>query len=110
MKNRCIPPDFTARSWWSKVMPLFCKNLCDLLANEGYTIIAVPDGQAALTYFQHGPPCPCVILLDLLMLMMNEYDFRQVLGLMQQDYTYCRLVRQHGMVSHCRTRRFPHQL
>lgn len=59
-----------------------CESLRELLADEGYTVAAVPHGAAALTYLQQGPPYPCLILLDLHMPVMNGYDFRRV---QQQD-------------------------
>lgn len=56
--------------------------LCDLLEGEGYTVATVPHGQAALTYLHQGLQQPCLILLDLLMPVMNGYDFRRI---QQQD-------------------------
>jgi len=47
-----------------------------LLQVEGYDVIAVADGQAALDYMRGPAPPPCVILLDLMMLGMNGWEFR----------------------------------
>jgi len=57
-------------------------SLCDLLADEGYTVAAVPHGGAALAYLQQDHSHPRLILLDLLMPVMNGYEFRRA---QQQD-------------------------
>ncbi len=44
--------------------------LVELLTDEGYDAVAVPNGQAALDYV-HTHPAPCCIILDLYMPIMD---------------------------------------
>lgn len=44
----------------------------------GLRVLTAPNGQAALTILQDRPP-PCLILLDLMMPVMNGWEFRRVL-------------------------------
>jgi CheY-like chemotaxis protein len=53
-----------------------------LLVDEGYTVAQAANGREALTYLQAANPLPCVIILDLMMPVMNGWDFLQV---RQQD-------------------------
>jgi CheY-like chemotaxis protein len=50
--------------------------LCELLRDEGYEAVAVANGQEALTYLRSGK-APCVILLDLMMPVMDGWEFRR---------------------------------
>jgi len=50
--------------------------LCELLRDEGYEAIAVANGQEALAYLGTGQ-VPCVILLDLMMPVMDGWEFRR---------------------------------
>jgi len=50
--------------------------LCELLRDEGYEAIAVANGEEALTYLKAGN-LPCVILLDLMMPVMDGWEFRR---------------------------------
>ena len=50
--------------------------LCELLRDEGYEVIAVANGEEALTYLKAGN-LPCVILLDLMMPVMDGWEFRR---------------------------------
>jgi CheY-like chemotaxis protein len=49
--------------------------LTELLTAEGYQVVAVANGQSALDQLQAGPR-PTVIILDLMMPVMNGWDFR----------------------------------
>ncbi|MEO7327804.1 MAG: response regulator [Minicystis sp.] len=46
----------------------------DVLELNGYTVVAVEEGQAALEAFERIPHV-CVVLLDLVMPGMNGWDF-----------------------------------
>jgi CheY-like chemotaxis protein len=48
----------------------------EFLTDEGYAVVAVADGQEALTYLRRAVHMPCLILLDLHMPIMNAWDFR----------------------------------
>jgi CheY-like chemotaxis protein len=48
----------------------------ELLTDEGYAVVAVADGQDALTYLRQAAHLPCLILLDLHMPIVNAWDFR----------------------------------
>ena len=50
--------------------------LVELLADEGYTAMAVANGQAALDYL-HTHPAPCCIVLDLYMPVMDGWQFHR---------------------------------
>jgi CheY-like chemotaxis protein len=52
------------------------EGLCDLLNEEGYRVVAAENGRQALEYLRSGPR-PAVILLDLMMPVMNGWEFRQ---------------------------------
>ena len=56
--------------------------ISELLVDEGYTVAQAANGRDALTYLQAADPLPCVIILDLMMPVMNGWDFLQV---RQQD-------------------------
>jgi CheY-like chemotaxis protein len=50
--------------------------LCELLRDEGYEAAAVANGEEALSYLKTGKK-PCVILLDLMMPIMDGWEFRR---------------------------------
>jgi CheY-like chemotaxis protein len=50
-------------------------SLCTVLQDEGYRVVDVPDGQAALDHLRAGGR-PFVILLDLMMPVMDGAAFR----------------------------------
>jgi CheY-like chemotaxis protein len=49
--------------------------VADILRLEGYSVEAVENGREALERLRSGPP-PRVILLDLMMPVMNGWEFR----------------------------------
>jgi CheY-like chemotaxis protein len=52
--------------------------LAELLQLKGYQVTALGNGQQALQKLQAGL-IPCLILLDLMMPVMNGWDFRRLL-------------------------------
>jgi CheY-like chemotaxis protein len=50
--------------------------LCDALELEGYAVVCVEHGAAALRHLETGAR-PCVILLDLMMPVMDGWTFRR---------------------------------
>jgi CheY-like chemotaxis protein len=50
-------------------------NLAALLRRRGYQVAAVGNGKEALEWLQMGN-MPCLIILDLMMPVMNGWDFR----------------------------------
>jgi len=50
--------------------------LADLLEGEGYHVIAVGDGSAALEYLRSVHALPRVIVLDMMMPVMDGFQFR----------------------------------
>lgn len=48
-----------------------------LLQEEGYIVDCVSNGQAALRYLRSIPELPALILLDLMMPVMDGYQFRE---------------------------------
>jgi CheY-like chemotaxis protein len=51
-------------------------SLCAALEDEGFTVVGVEHGQAALAHLR-GQARPCLILLDLMMPVMDGRTFRQ---------------------------------
>jgi CheY-like chemotaxis protein len=51
-------------------------SLCNALEDEGYTVVGVEHGRAALQHLR-AQPKPCLILLDLMMPVMDGPTFRQ---------------------------------
>jgi CheY-like chemotaxis protein len=49
--------------------------LCDFLQDEGYSVGSVANGRDALTYLREHP-ATALVLLDLMMPIMNGYQFR----------------------------------
>jgi CheY-like chemotaxis protein len=54
------------------------ESLCDALTLEGYEVVCVEHGEAALRHLSTGAR-PCVILLDLMMPVMDGWTFREAL-------------------------------
>ncbi|HLL53663.1 MAG TPA: response regulator, partial [Myxococcaceae bacterium] len=50
-------------------------DLAELLESAGYSVLTASNGQDALARLQGGV-MPCLILLDLMMPVMNGWDFR----------------------------------
>jgi CheY-like chemotaxis protein len=56
--------------------------ISEVLSDEGYTVAQATNGHEALAYLRAATPLPDVIILDLMMPVMNGWDFLQV---RQQD-------------------------
>jgi len=52
------------------------ESLCDALRLEGYDVVCVEHGEAALRHLNSGAR-PCVILLDLMMPVMDGWTLRR---------------------------------
>ena len=52
-------------------------SLSQLLEDEGFSVIAVSNGQEALSYLLQSSEYPCLILLDLMMPGINGWEFRR---------------------------------
>lgn len=52
------------------------ETLGELLENKGYTVAGAANGVQALEFLRNGG-VPCVILLDLMMPVMDGYQFRE---------------------------------
>jgi len=50
----------------------------DTLEDAGYRVIAARHGQEALELLRNGGPRPCLILLDLMMPVMDGWQFRDL--------------------------------
>lgn len=50
--------------------------LTDLLRFEGYTVKGAINGKQALQHLRESPQLPAVILLDLMMPVMDGFEFR----------------------------------
>ena len=72
---------FTRR--WSRDILLveddddYREGLADILRSEGYSVRCAANGLEALDYLKTAEARPSVILLDLMMPVMNGWDFRQ---------------------------------
>ncbi len=51
------------------------ETLDEVLRDEGYSVRGVANGEEALELLRRSPP-PCLILLDLMMPVMNGWQFR----------------------------------
>jgi len=52
-------------------------SLREVLEDEGYAVNCVSNGREALDYLKSKQPHPCVILLDLMMPVMDGWQFRR---------------------------------
>lgn len=52
------------------------ESFAQILEEEGYRTAQAANGREALTYLLQASQRPCVILLDLMMPVMNGWDFR----------------------------------
>jgi CheY-like chemotaxis protein len=55
--------------------PAICSALSEVLQEEGFEVASATDGRAALDQLRTGP-APAVIVLDLMMPVMDGWDFR----------------------------------
>jgi CheY-like chemotaxis protein len=53
------------------------ESLREVLQDEGYDVRCVGNGQEALDHLKAASPRPCVILLDLMMPVMDGWQFRK---------------------------------
>jgi CheY-like chemotaxis protein len=56
--------------------------LTELLEEEGYQVVGAANGLEAINHLHRGTERPCIILLDLMMPVMNGWQFRNT---QQQD-------------------------
>jgi CheY-like chemotaxis protein len=52
-------------------------SLREVLEDEGYDVACVTNGREALDHLRTASPAPCVILLDLMMPVMDGWQFRR---------------------------------
>jgi CheY-like chemotaxis protein len=52
------------------------ESLAELLKDSGFDVRSVENGRQALDYLEGFPP-PCLVLLDLMMPVMNGWEFRE---------------------------------
>jgi CheY-like chemotaxis protein len=52
-------------------------SLREVLEDEGYEVATVANGREALDHLKASSPRPCVILLDLMMPVMDGWQFRK---------------------------------
>src|ERR1700690_1314554 len=52
-------------------------SLREVLTDEGYEVACVGNGREALDHLKAASPRPCVILLDLMMPVMDGWQFRK---------------------------------
>jgi CheY-like chemotaxis protein len=53
------------------------ESVVEILADEGYDVSAAGDGRQALELLRSSAPRPDLILLDLMMPVMNGFQFRE---------------------------------
>ena len=53
------------------------ETLCEALQDEGYTTFGAGNGREALSYLRSAAEPPCIIFLDLMMPVMNGWQFRE---------------------------------
>jgi CheY-like chemotaxis protein len=53
------------------------ETLAQILADVGYSVASASNGEEALSYLRSGPP-PSLILLDLMMPVMDGWQFREL--------------------------------
>jgi CheY-like chemotaxis protein len=56
--------------------PEFRDAISEILERDGYRVVRVENGREALEYLRGGDH-PCVILLDMMMPVMNGWQFRR---------------------------------
>ena len=56
--------------------PDICETLRLILEDHGYLATTAANGEQALRYLRSGAPLPKLILLDLMMPLMNGWEFR----------------------------------
>jgi CheY-like chemotaxis protein len=49
--------------------------LSSIIREAGYSVDEAAHGRAALDYLRSSPNLPCIVLLDLMMPVMNGWDF-----------------------------------
>jgi len=83
LTHRSVPSDSTRRATVPKQLVLVVEDDPDirevtvlLLQHEGYDVVSAPDGSAALELLRKGVE-PRGIVLDLMMPVMNGWDFRR---------------------------------
>ncbi len=54
------------------------RSLKQILESEGYEVVARANGQEALDYLAGCAQLPCLILLDLMMPVVNGWEFREM--------------------------------
>ncbi len=54
------------------------RELSEVLSSEGYSVVTASDGRQALNYLEHSP-APSLILLDLMMPVMDGWEFSATL-------------------------------
>jgi CheY-like chemotaxis protein len=52
--------------------------ISELLRDEGYTVAQTANGREALMYLQRANPLPSLIILDLMMPILNGWEFLRV--------------------------------
>lgn len=52
------------------------ESLCEVLEQEGYRVVSAGNGLEALGYLESARELPALILLDLMMPVMNGFQFR----------------------------------
>jgi two-component system, chemotaxis family, chemotaxis protein CheY len=52
--------------------------ISELLSDEGYTVVQAANGREALIYLQAANPLPSLILLDMMMPILNGWEFLRV--------------------------------
>jgi CheY-like chemotaxis protein len=53
-------------------------DLCELLADEGFATATSEHGEEALSWLRNHPQQACVVLLDLMMPVMDGFDFLRI--------------------------------
>jgi CheY-like chemotaxis protein len=52
--------------------------ISELLSDEGYTVVQAANGREALIYLQNAQELPSLILLDMMMPILNGWEFLRV--------------------------------
>ena len=59
------------------MIPIFGTRCARCWRTKGYDVASVGNGREALDYLKQASPRPCVILLDLMMPVMDGWQFRK---------------------------------